>query len=321
MEQLRAFAGSGLLDREQELARIAAAFEAAAAGRGGLLAVVGSAGIGKSRLLKAAMGLCAASGGGIASARGGQVETEFAFGVVRQLFEPVWAAGGRAERDALLAGPAAPLASLLGGPAVVSEPLSGGDRGFATLHGLYWLTANLAARAPLMIAVDDAHWVDAPSLRFIVYLARRVRALRVLLVVAVRGEDPGARGLLLSELVSDPRAEVLRPGLLTLEAVGSLVRDAFSESTEGSIGSPPVAQLLGRLAPAGEAGLFVTLGYYSPDARKLAEERSNLRLIDGAEFVDLLLNHYDELHEEYRSRFPLRLVWARDLSAEADEPA
>ena len=226
---LRPFAGSGLLDREQELARIAAAFEAAAAGRGGLLAVVGCAGIGKSRLLEAAMGLCAASGGGIASARGGQVETEFAFGVVRQLFEPVWAAGGRAERDALLAGPAAPLASLLGRPAVASEPLSGGDRGFATLHGLYWLTANLAARAPLMIAVDDAHWVDAPSLRFIVYLARRVRALRVLLVVAVRGEDPGARGLLLSELVSDPRAEVLRPGLLTLEAVGSLVRDAFSE--------------------------------------------------------------------------------------------
>ena len=223
-----ATAVSGLLDRDEELERIAAAFAAAMGGSGGLLAVVGGAGIGKTRLMEASMELCTGSGGAVLSARGGQGETEFAFGVVRQLFEPVWAACGRRERDALLAGAAAPAASLLGKPAVASEIVSGGDRSFATLHGLYWLTVNLAARGPLVMVVDDAHWVDAPSLRFLVYLARRVQALPVLLVVALRGEDPGARGLLVRELVSGPRAEVLRPGSLTLEAVGTLVRDAFS---------------------------------------------------------------------------------------------
>ena len=35
------------------------------------------------------------------------------------------------------------------------------DTSFAVLHGLYWLVANLAARRPLLIAVDDAHWADA----------------------------------------------------------------------------------------------------------------------------------------------------------------
>jgi len=92
-----------------------------------------------------------------------------------------------------------------------------------------------------------------------------------------------------------------------------------AKSTEGSVGSPPVAELLGRLTAPGEAGLFVTLGHYSPDARKLGAERANLTLIDGSAFVDLLLAHYSELDEEYRARFPLRRVWARDLAAEAAE--
>jgi len=42
------------------------------------------------------------------------------------------------------------------------------------MHGLYWLIANLAARRPLVIAVDDAHWADAPSLRWLAHLAARI---------------------------------------------------------------------------------------------------------------------------------------------------
>ena len=47
-------------------------------------------------------------------------------------------------------------------------------RGFAILHALYWLTVRLAERAPLLLVVDDAHWADEPSLRFLVYLAGRL---------------------------------------------------------------------------------------------------------------------------------------------------
>lgn len=92
------------------------------------------------------------------------------------------------------------------------------------------------------------------------------------------------------------------------------------KSSEGGVGGAPVAELLGRLTPPGEAGLFVTLGYYTSDARKLGnEKKAHLRLIDGNEFVDLLLDHYEQLDDEYTTHFPLRRVYARDLQAETED--
>ena len=54
------------------------------------------------------------------------------------------------------------------------------------MHGLYWLVANLAAEAPLALLVDDAHWADTPSLRFLAYLARRLDGLAAMLIASVR---------------------------------------------------------------------------------------------------------------------------------------
>ena len=58
------------------------------------------------------------------------------------------------------------------------------------LHGLYWLTANLAAEQPLLILVDDAHWADPPSLRWLAYLAQRLDGLPAALIVAARPGEP-----------------------------------------------------------------------------------------------------------------------------------
>jgi DNA-binding CsgD family transcriptional regulator len=221
---------SRLLEREDELRRIGAAIAGARAGRGTVLVLEGAAGVGKTRLLRAATELAAESDMAVVSARGGQLETEFAFGVARQLFETVLTAAEAGEREVLLEGAAAPAAWLLGGGRAdrLGEPVGGGDRSFAALHGLYGLTAKLAARAPLLMVVDDAHWADVPSLRFLSYLARRVHGLPVLLMVAVRPEDPGAHGLLLTELVAGPEVDVVRPGPFTLDAVQTLLQDAFA---------------------------------------------------------------------------------------------
>jgi predicted ATPase len=156
-----------LHERERELAAV----ELLLARGGGVLVVEGRAGIGKTALAEEAGRRAEVLGHQVVRARGSELEAGFAFGVVRQLFERCLADAGAAERKALLAGPAAAVRPLLSG-SLAGEPAGGSL--FAVLHGLYWLVANLAASRPLLIVVDDAHWADEPSLRWLAYLAPRL---------------------------------------------------------------------------------------------------------------------------------------------------
>jgi hypothetical protein len=97
------------------------------------------------------------------------------------------------------------------------------DRAVAVLHGLYWLVANLADRGPLLLVIDDAHWLDAASARFLVYLARRVDSLPVLLAVGVRRGERGGPTQLVAGL-SEVASRVLAPAPLSADAAGVLVR-------------------------------------------------------------------------------------------------
>ena len=79
----------------------------------------------------------------------------------------------------------------------VFDPLdAGGDSaapgGLAAVHGLFWLTANLAAEGPLCLVIDDLQWSDPASLRFLIYLAHRLEGLGVMIVAAARMHDPDA---------------------------------------------------------------------------------------------------------------------------------
>ena len=168
----------GLLERERELAAI----EELLRHGGAVLLVEGGMGIGKTSLLEAACGCAAGLGHQVLRARGAELEGDFAFGVVRQLFERRLARAAATERGEVLAGPAAVRPLLLGEP----DQVAAYDTSFAVLHGLYWLTANLADQQPLLMAVDDAHWADEPSLRWLAHLAPRLGELAVTLMVALR---------------------------------------------------------------------------------------------------------------------------------------
>jgi len=157
-----------LLERNEELARIESALAEARAGRGTFVVIEGPAGIGKTALLAAARTAAADGGMRVLRSRGTELERDFAFGVVRQLFEPPLAEAAELERADLLqgaAGVAAGLLGLPGAPPAEAPPPTGIDPSFAILHGLYWLCANLAAVGPLCLVVDDAQWADAASLR------------------------------------------------------------------------------------------------------------------------------------------------------------
>ena len=154
-----------LLEREAELELVERLLFGATEGRGALVLFEGAAGIGKSRLLGAACEGAEALGLQVLRARGGELERDFSYGVVRQLFEPRLAACGEDERERLLVGAARLAAPLFEFGEVGETLVSGADVSYATLHGLFWLTANLAELAPVVLAVDDLHWCDSPSLR------------------------------------------------------------------------------------------------------------------------------------------------------------
>jgi DNA-binding CsgD family transcriptional regulator len=219
-----------LLERAEELARVDSALERARDGRGAFVVLEGPAGIGKTALLGAVRASADAAGMRVLRSRGAELERDFGFGVVRQLFEPALAEAADAHRSDLLQGPAGVAGALLGLPGAADDRVTGvadADASFAVLHGLYWLCANLAAGHPICLIVDDAHWADVPSLRYLSFLLTRLEEISVALVVAARPREPGAHAELLAALTTEPSAEVVRLAPLTRAAVGQYVEAAL----------------------------------------------------------------------------------------------
>lgn len=223
-----------LLEREPELERIGAAIWRASAGSGGLVVIGGPAGIGKTALMRAARDMAEESGMRVLRARGSDLEQEFAFGVVRQLFEGPLARADPEERASLLDG-AAELAGPLfypGPTPAVAARAAPADRRFTLVHSLYWLTANLSRVDPVALVVDDCHWADAPSLRFLAYVAARRDDLGALLIVTVRDGEPSTAQELLASLRSDVHATLIEPASLSEDAVATLVRSRLGPHAE-----------------------------------------------------------------------------------------
>src|SRR5262249_7459221 len=98
----------------------------------------------------------------------------------------------------------------------------------------YWLAANLAALRPLLIAVDDAHWADEPSLRWLTYLAARLEGLPIGILVALRPVEPTSTATPLLALRTEAPT-VVRPGLLTEGGVSALVRATIGQSASDEL--------------------------------------------------------------------------------------
>ncbi|MDQ3728653.1 MAG: AAA family ATPase [Actinomycetota bacterium] len=213
------------MEREAESARLARAIEGACSEAGAFVLVEGPAGIGKSRLLDEGRTLALERGVRVLRARGGELERDFAYGVVRQLLERPVVELGEPDRKELLNGAAGLAAPALG----LTADGAGGtvDPSFGVMNGLYWLTSNLATREPLLLEVDDAHWCDNASLRFLLYLASRLEGLPIALAAAVRPTEPGTNEPLLNQLRASGAATAVRPAPLTVDGVTAVVRERF----------------------------------------------------------------------------------------------
>jgi DNA-binding CsgD family transcriptional regulator len=215
-----------LLERAHEQAELDAVIAEAPEGRGVTAVISGPAGIGKTALLDRARSRAAEQGLAVLAARGGELERDFGFGVVRQLLEPVVRRAAPDQRHRLMSG-AATLAERVFAPAVTGEAAT--EPPAAALHGLYWLVANLAAETPVLVAIDDAHWADPPSLRFVNYLARRLAGMRVAIVLAVRSGEDGPEQELLRALEVEGDPVTIRPRALSEDAVVTLADERLGE--------------------------------------------------------------------------------------------
>ncbi|CAN5319772.1 hypothetical protein BH24ACT9_BH24ACT9_04500 [soil metagenome] len=236
------------LERTDELDRIVAALDAAADGAGRALIIEGPAGIGKTRLVQAARRLAKDRGFGRIQATGDELESSMPWSVVRQLVERSISRYGGDVRERLLAGPSGAALTALG-----QAPSEAPARDVAvarTLHALWWVAADLASFRPLLITVDDAQWADLPSLRFLVYLSRRIADLPIALVVGTR--PPYERSSPLGELTAGRNGERIMPKPLSPEAVAALsVRHGVAPAAAvvaavhvASGGNPFLAKLL-----------------------------------------------------------------------------
>jgi tetratricopeptide (TPR) repeat protein len=227
MAQREARSRRALLEREAELAAVddalAALTGADGPARGGLLAIAGPAGLGKTSLMREVRTRAAARGCTVLSARGGDQEQQVAFHVARQLLQPRLAGGTDAEvRETLgswygIVGPALGLCTA-DGPAPDPQGLR---------DGLDWVLTHLAVQlAPAVLVLDDAHWADPQSLNWLAAFAPRADELDLLIVVAYRPDElpPGAEAFRGLPGRAGNRPIGLEP--LTEAAIAQLVRDA-----------------------------------------------------------------------------------------------
>ena len=221
-----------LLEREREIALASESLDASAVGEVGLLVLEGRPGAGKSAMLGGLESIARERGFTVLRASGFELERGYPFGVVRQLFEPVVFDLDEPGRRELFAGAASLAEGLVGPQAEPSHELA--DPGFGLLHSLYWMVVGLIERGPLVLVVDDLHWADALSLRFLAFVVQRGKGLPLLVAGATRTISPTQQSPELGAVLSSQRTVITLAPLSTV-AIRSLLQDAVGSAVDDAV--------------------------------------------------------------------------------------
>ena len=195
--------------RDDECDAIDRVLAGARRGAGGALVLRGEPGMGKTTLLEYAA--AAATGMRVLRTRGVQAETRLSFAGLHAALRPVLQ-----DVTSLPAPQAAALAGALGLAA------ARGENRFLVAAGVLGLLGEQAERQPVLCLVDDAQWLDGPSLDALLFAARRIEADSLAMIFTVR---PGGADLAgLPELTLGP----VDPGAARRAAAGAGRRRAWT---------------------------------------------------------------------------------------------
>jgi len=222
--------------------------EVQARGTGRMVAVVGEAGIGKTRLADEAMLLWRAGGSIVLGAAGYPPERVIAYAPIVDLLRAALAEPGAKRRLATLAAPTrADLARLL--PAVdprMSASSTGADRTGAKARFLGSIAEGLSGlvtgSVPGVLWIDDAQWLDSSSLEALGFLVRRLADRPIVLLMAWRAEDLDRDGLAFARQAADLAGTTqIDLGRLDDRDVASLIA---STSRGASFDPPSIERLI-----------------------------------------------------------------------------
>ncbi len=231
----------GLVGRDRETNQLADALSAAAGGDGHLVVASGGLGVGKTALLSASRELAAERGFIVLAARGSYLERDLPFGVVSRLFVCARQVPG----DDV--GHLPRIAAALGLCDALAEP---GPVTLPELHVLHRALARMATEHPVAIVVDDAQWVDQPSLQWLSTLPHRIEHLPVFALAGIGAGEVCTGPQTLEELLAATTTEIRLDELsfgasrrLVEHELGLAVDDAFVGACRAVAGGNPLLLL------------------------------------------------------------------------------
>lgn len=201
-EQERVLVQAGLHERGPVLAELLAAYRAMQARGPVAVLLSGAAGSGKTSMLDVLRTVAERDGGTVLRATCSPLEVDFPFAVAQQLLGPGTS------------------------PTLAGEP-------FAVLDALYWALVARADDGPVVLLVDDVHWADDPSLRWLHFLLSRLTGLQVLPVLAAR-PSAGHRPLL-AALATLPVVRQVPVPPLSVEAAARLLRGRVHDEVPDAV--------------------------------------------------------------------------------------
>ncbi|MFG2004729.1 ATP-binding protein [Spirillospora sp. NPDC048911] len=221
------------MERSIEFSVLDDLLEKCATGTAQVAVIDGPVACGKTALLNTFAERAVEAGALVLSAAGAHAERHLSLGVLDQLMRNVESADGAAGREL------PPLDRALIDAVARPEPDATEQLASPTLRDLLGRLQEVAKERPIIICVDDVEYVDDLSLRCLLYLVRRLRSHRVMVVLTEHSGLRGRHQILEADLLRQPYCRRIRLEPLSPFAVGTLL-----------------SQRMGRLCPRRLATAF-----------------------------------------------------------------